>query len=112
MPTAGQPGFGLAGAFPVYGLKPNETYPSTTTLCLRDFRLAGGLARHCQVREKRCFRCIGGQARPLNVDGGTGDFVKCCRAAGYVKSLSERSVVVLMTLQPTTVRLFGEPCGR
>jgi len=28
VPTAGQPGFGLAGAFPVYGLKPNETYPN------------------------------------------------------------------------------------
>ena len=83
---------------------------STTTLCLRDFRLAGGLARHCQVREKRCFRCIGGQARPLNVDGGTGDFVKCCRAAGYVKSLSERSVVVLgRQSRPADCSLI-EPC--
>ncbi len=28
VPTAGQPGFGLAGAFPVYGLQPDETYPN------------------------------------------------------------------------------------
>ena len=27
-PNAGQPGYGIAGAFPVYGLKPNETYPN------------------------------------------------------------------------------------
>lgn len=27
-PNPGQPGFGLAGAFPVYGLQPDETYPN------------------------------------------------------------------------------------
>ena len=27
-PTAGKPGFGLAGAFPVYGLRSEETYPN------------------------------------------------------------------------------------
>ena len=28
VPTAGQPGYGLAGAFPVYNLQPDDMYPN------------------------------------------------------------------------------------
>ena len=71
---------------------------TTTALCPRHCRLAGGLARRCHARTEWCLQLNGGQARPLNADGNPGDFAtRCCRSS-YVESSRKHSAVVLRGL--------------